>query len=178
MSLKSYINTVISPDDHSIDSNFMKIVLNKICDGLDSKTSKTEMGNLSDLNTTAKTNLVAAINEAAASGGSSAVYTGELGGAPAQGPDNIANADTALILRNGNTIIQPEDVHAGMIVIQEQSEDNVTVYGEMTIMSVIRYNLPEEYSGQTNYYATIILGNNIKTALLTTEFPASEGEVI
>jgi len=69
MSLKTYINKVISPDDHSIDSNFMKIVLNRICDDLDSKTSKIEIGNLSDLNTTAKTNIVAAINEAARGGG-------------------------------------------------------------------------------------------------------------
>ena len=79
MSLKSYINTVISPDDHSIDSNFMKIVLNKICDGLDSKTSKTEVGNLSDLNTTAKTNIVAAINEAAQSGGNGGTGVLDLG---------------------------------------------------------------------------------------------------
>jgi len=73
MSLKTYINKVMSDDDRTVDTQFLRRVLNRICDGLDSKTSKIEIGNLSDLNTTAKTNIVAAINEAAQGGGGAPV---------------------------------------------------------------------------------------------------------
>lgn len=72
MSLKTYINKVMSDDDRTVDTQFLRRVLNRLCDDLDNKTSKIEIGNLSDLNTTAKTNIVAAINEAAQSGGSGA----------------------------------------------------------------------------------------------------------
>lgn len=74
MSLKSYINLVLSPDDKRVDSQFLKIVLNKMCDNVtnaqntantaDSKanTADNKIGNLNSLTTRSKNNLVDAIN--------------------------------------------------------------------------------------------------------------------
>lgn len=160
MSLKSYINTVISPDDHSIDSNFMKIVLNKICDGLDSKTSKTEVGNLSDLNTTAKTNIVAAINEAAQSGGTSATVWVAVASASDDGAIMFNIVPSGTQNPTEDDLVGADDVSAGDIIKATITKNNVTATLDILLLTKMTSNEMTAFMGA--------LDGNITPILITT----------